>query len=392
VRQSSNLNALIERLYTLATEQPPARFGGFLYVADPDVAMEILRRPDLFVKDYGLLTAFGRSRLSTNGAEWEARRDLTQPHYQAAARPANRAAVRAIYDDALDRHARDDAESVASALIVASTTVFLDALDARFDIARLAGGFDMLRDVVRVLETANLVGDEAARRRGAVEGGRVRAGIAALSAAEPRLSALMARFAAGGARIDGFVPSDEFLMNLFAGIETATTAIAWGLDRLGVHLETQEALREETATEGDWPLTDAFVNEVLRVFPPIPLVTRRAEADFACPGFEAKPGAQVLISIVGLHHNPRHWQRPRRFDPSREEFVAKTYSRRAFLPFLLGPRVCGGASLARLEIREGIAAVLARFRMKRDARPIRFDYALSLRPVFAAGSLALERW
>ena len=60
------------------------------------------------------------------------------------------------------------------------------------------------------------------------------------------------------------------------------------------------------------------------------------------------------------------------------------------MPFSIGSRVCGGAGLARMELEEGVAAVLRRWRIRRERVPPRFGYALALRPVMD-GTVAIER-
>jgi cytochrome P450 len=50
------------------------------------------------------------------------------------------------------------------------------------------------------------------------------------------------------------------------------------------------------------------------------------------------------------------------------------------IPFLSGPRMCGGAKLARMELTEGLKAFLRRFKVERQGTEITFDYGLALRP------------
>jgi cytochrome P450 len=61
-----------------------------------------------------------------------------------------------------------------------------------------------------------------------------------------------------------------------------------------------------------------------------------------------------------------------------------SFDRRAFIPFLTGPRMCGGARLGKMEVKEAVRNLVRRFVFRRDDNVIRFDYALALRP--AGGS------
>ncbi len=91
-------------------------------------------------------------------------------------------------------------------------------------------------------------------------------------------------------------------------------------------------------------------------------------------------GQSIIVSIVGLHHNALYWNEPDIFDCSRREFLDSSYNRQAFLPFLTGPRMCGGARLARLELLEGLRAFVRRFSVKREGDEIGLDYGIALRP------------
>lgn len=88
----------------------------------------------------------------------------------------------------------------------------------------------------------------------------------------------------------------------------------------------------------------------------------------------------VIISIIGVHHHPDYWHDPGRFDPPRSEFMKNTYDSRAFIPFASGPRSCGGAKHARLELTEGLKAFLEHFTVKRQGAELFFDYAMAMSP------------
>jgi cytochrome P450 len=102
-------------------------------------------------------------------------------------------------------------------------------------------------------------------------------------------------------------------------------------------------------------------------------------------------GQPIVISIVGLHHDSANWNEPDIFDCSRPEFLNDTYDRRAFLPFLAGPRMCGGAKLARLELVEGFKALIRHFSVQGASDEIGFDYGLALRPRASAKLVIVRR-
>ena len=171
-------------------------------------------------------------------------------------------------------------------------------------------------------------------------------------------------------------------MHLLAGIDTTIASLFWAIDRIGVNMEAQQRVRVEIrGSSGDTPYLDTFIAETLRYFPPIPFVTRRLARRVELGHHVLDENQLIVISIVGLHHSRAHWHEPEQFKASRPEFIDDTYDRRAFQPFLSGPRVCGGMRLAQIEISEGLKALLTNFEFRRSTPEILFDYSLQFRPL-----------
>jgi len=79
-----------------------------------------------------------------------------------------------------------------------------------------------------------------------------------------------------------------------------------------------------------------------------------------------------VISPYILHHNPKLWEDPEKFDPERwlaKDGVKKKYHAYQYIPFLLGPRNCIGSKFALMEAKIILATVLrsATFTMSREA-------------------------
>jgi cytochrome P450 family 6 len=54
-------------------------------------------------------------------------------------------------------------------------------------------------------------------------------------------------------------------------------------------------------------------------------------------------GMATIISILALHHDPKYYPEPERFDPERFNEDEKTKRHQyVYLPFREGPRICTG--------------------------------------------------
>lgn len=61
------------------------------------------------------------------------------------------------------------------------------------------------------------------------------------------------------------------------------------------------------------------------------------------PNVLVEVGTPVVIPVYGLHYDPKYYDDPEKFDPSRFlENNKETLTKYAFLPFGEGPRSCLG--------------------------------------------------
>jgi cytochrome P450 len=139
---------------------------------------------------------------------------------------------------------------------------------------------------------------------------------------------------------------------MFASHGVPGTALAWVALSLTAH---PSIARELDAP----PRTEAFVREVLRLYPPQWLITRTALRDTEIDGHRIPAGTEVLVCPYLLHRDPRWWADPEEFRPSRWQGRDQPHARHAYLPFGAGPRVCPGSHLAMIHLT-ATTAVLAR--------------------------------
>ena len=186
-----------------------------------------------------------------------------------------------------------------------------------------------------------------------------------------------------GEHLDRQAIRNEVLTLFAAGHETTALSLAWGLDRLAREPDWQARLAEAARaaeTEAGQPLDvaearavallPAAYDEILRLYPPAFSVGRTAQAADRFEDLEIRPGARIQLAIHHIHRNPRYWDAPGRFDPTR--FLPEGRKGRhpfAHIPFGGGPRICVGLALARLEGLMTLARALPRFRLEAPGAP-----------------------
>ncbi|XP_015280087.1 PREDICTED: cytochrome P450 4A4-like [Gekko japonicus] len=167
---------------------------------------------------------------------------------------------------------------------------------------------------------------------------------------------------------------------MFEGHDTTTSGISWILHAMAQNPEHQQRCREEikdTLGERDtvqWEdlgritYTTMCIKEALRLYPPVPAVSRQLSKPITfCDGRTLPKGSIVAISIYNIHRNPSIWEDPEVFDPTR--FSLENSSQRhshAFVPFAAGPRNCIGQQFAMNEIKVAVAQILLRFEILPD--------------------------
>lgn len=148
---------------------------------------------------------------------------------------------------------------------------------------------------------------------------------------------------------------DEIVTFIVAGHETVASALSWSWAILADNpgLQDQLAAEAQQAEESDngasvdsLPLTRAFFEEVLRVYPPAWLITRKALGPDTIDGHEIPAGALIILSPALLHQHPDVWPNANKFDAKR---FLREYSRESYIPFGAGLRQCIGKDFAYIE-------------------------------------------
>lgn len=196
---------------------------------------------------------------------------------------------------------------------------------------------------------------------------------------------LVARMLAARDPDTGTPMSDEMIADnlatfLFAGHETTAKALTWALYILARAPEWQDRLRQEISTiAGAGPITADTVNklptlsrvlkEVMRLYPPAPVMTRVSTGEVKIGGIHLTSPTLIVMPIFIIHRHRTLWEDPNRFDPDRflPEKEAR-YPRTQFMPFGYGQRICIGSSFAILEATAILATLLRSARFEWDGK------------------------
>ena len=167
---------------------------------------------------------------------------------------------------------------------------------------------------------------------------------------------------------------DQVAIFFLAGHETSASALAWALYLLALYPQVQERVAAEGASLGDAPgfsavsrlkYTRDVFREVLRLYPPVPMMVRENTCPEVMRDRPVAPGAQIVLSPWHLHRHERIWDRPDDFDPDRWQTEEnRACARDAYIPFSSGPRVCTGAGFAMVEGPLLLAQLAAAFRFE----------------------------
>ncbi|KPJ04479.1 Cytochrome P450 6B1 [Papilio xuthus] len=119
-------------------------------------------------------------------------------------------------------------------------------------------------------------------------------------------------------------------------------------------------------------------DETLRKYPLVDLIQRVAHTEYKVPGTDItlEKGMPVIVSACGIHHDPKHYPDPERFDPDR--FSAENVQKRhlcAYVPFGVGPRNCIGMRFAKTQSRVAMAKFFSKFRVEPSKKTaVNFTY------------------
>jgi cytochrome P450 len=186
---------------------------------------------------------------------------------------------------------------------------------------------------------------------------------------------------------------DEIKQYIWAGTETTALMLAWALYLTSAHPDVADRIRHEAGRvfgdrEPGLPdymkltYTRNVIQETMRMYPPIWSLARKAEAADVIGGHDIKAGDTIVLGTYMVHHNPRYWDHPDRFDPDRfASDRAKGRAPYSYLPFGGGKRACIGSAMSQIEAALALSLFLRDFEFEyAREEPPRISLTVTLSP------------
>jgi cytochrome P450 len=349
-------------------------FGASVYVVNtPQMAEHVLLknwsnylRKGQAVKRIAF--SLGPGLISINGERWASQRRMIQPAF-------TREAVNALFDAICipnqslcvrwqQAAAAGQSLNVTRDLSVTVLEVTLRALFGR-DYGSVASEFQVIADESRNLEFARVCSDLASLIVAIVQARRKRHGDDT-----DILGQMMSARDRQGLPMPDAQLARETLTLVIAGHETTASVLNWIWYLLAKHPDMQSRVavevRDSKAKEAlsmrtldQLSYTCSVVEEALRLYPPLWLMTRKAIKPDLLGGYRVPGGTEIYISPYLLQRHPHLWKDPDRFDPDRfEGGNAENQRHLSMCPFGAGPRNCIGEYFARVEMQVHLATVI----------------------------------
>ena len=354
------------------------------FLNEPALIQEVLeKRPQDFPKSdligSTLAPLLGSSIFVTNGDTWARQRRIVDPAFEKGRLRTSFMSMRSAGDAALDRLGQGDIEAEFEMSFLAADVIFRSLFSIPITDKDAEQVFHSFREFQRsqpILSFTDLL--RLPRwfpryRRGASHAKRIREILGELVAKRQKLidqgdapddlatKIMTTKDPETGHGFSSAEMIDQVAIFFLAGHETSASALAWSLYCLARDQDAQQKIVQELESVvgsreiefSDVPKLrfsrDVF-REVLRLYPPVPMMVRQSVKSENFRDQHVAPGSLCLISPWHLQRNERIWENPDVFDPWRwQDERTHECARDAYIPFSKGVRVCTGAGFAMVE-------------------------------------------
>lgn len=368
------LNNLIRQLWGIAQHKHSKADFPIRIVDDPETIRAIFNDSNTFQKNYAFLDSFSKGRFSDNGHSWSVRTQLTQAQYSKNHFLKHAEDAHAIYSEEFNRlNNSSSLEDIGEAVIEAAVKIVSQVFGLDSAIPWNTAWAERVRNALVKRQWIGFAGVTPAQLS-AVDNelNMLREECARAWEHVPQLQTLLKNFREQASDIENFDPVQELIQNIIASTETTAATVMWAATILACRQDLQHGLREQKLS------VENFIHELLRLYPPVPFVSRSVEQSSSAGNETFKAGEAFLVSIFGLHYSD-FWSDPFTFNP--ERFNQELCLRDHYMPFLIGARTCGGRKLAELELRVAIPLLLEKFEFQiQNSTKVAVEYGLSFRP------------
>jgi cytochrome P450 len=312
--------------------------------------------------------SLGPGLISTNGERWASQRRMIQPAFTREAVSALFDAIR-VPNQALrvrwqQAAAADRSVDITHDLSLTVLEVTLRCIFGR-DYDSVAPEFQVVADESRDLEFARIRSELGSLIVAIAQARRKRQGDDT-----DILGQMMSARDRQGSPMPDAQLAREALTLVIAGHETTASVLNWIWYLLAKYPDMQSRVAAEVheskarevlsiRTLEQLRYTCSVVEEALRLYPPLWLMTRKSIKPDLLDGYQVPSGTEIYISPYLLQRHPRLWKDAHRFDPERfEGGNSEDQQRLSMCPFGAGPRNCIGEYFARVEMQVHLATVI----------------------------------
>lgn len=185
---------------------------------------------------------------------------------------------------------------------------------------------------------------------------------------------------------------NEAIVMFMAGHETTANTLAWCWYLLShspraaakLHGEIDSVLGGRAPCLQDvsrLPYTRAIFEEALRLYPPVPILSRQARRDDVLGARNIPKDTIILVVPWLLHRHRAYWEKPDHFIPERFLPDQPRPDKFIYIPFSVGRRVCLGMRFGLIEGILCLATLAQRFSAEvEENHKVEIECRLTLRP------------